>query len=206
MIGNLLYRKYVKRVLDVLFSFLLLLLLFPFLIFVALLIIVTSKGPLFFTQIRVGKDLKNFRVYKFRTMTDRVHEVKKIFGKTEDVTTVGYYLRRYKIDELPQLFNVLMGDMSLIGPRPSIPDQLSTMNREQKRRYSVRPGITGLAQVSGNIYLDWVDRFKLDLQYVDNISLFNDLKIVIRTISLIIAGEDKYLDKPLKIHPINEDT
>ena len=124
MIGIGLYRKYAKRMIDLLCSFVLLLLLFPFFVLVSLLIKTTSKGALFFTQTRVGKNLICFRLYKFRTMTDRKHEIKKIFGKNEDVTTVGYYLRRYKIDELPQLLNVLIGDMSLIGPRPSIPEQL----------------------------------------------------------------------------------
>lgn len=196
--GNV-YSTYTKRLTDVLVSFVLLILLTPFFLIVSILILTTSKGPLFFTQTRVGQKLQNFRIYKFRTMTDQKHEVKKMFGKKDNITSVGYYLRSYKIDELPQLLNVLKGDMSLVGPRPSMSEQLVDMNEEEKRRYSVRPGMTGLAQVSGNIHLGWEKRYKYDLKYINNISLINDLKIVFRTVLLIIIGEKKFINKPLNI-------
>lgn len=196
---DIIYSIYVKRLTDLILSFMLLILLTPILLVVSILILITSEGPLFFTQIRVGKNLRKFRIYKFRTMTNRKHEVKKIFGKTKGITTIGYYLRSYKIDELPQLLNVLKGDMSLVGPRPSIPAQLDGMGEEEKRRYSIRPGMTGLAQVCGNIYISWKERYKYDLKYVNNISLTNDIKICIRTILIIITGEKKFMNQPLKM-------
>lgn len=138
-------------------------------------------------------------------MTNKKHKVKKIYGRSDEVTAVGYYLRRFKIDELPQLLNVLIGDMSLVGPRPGVPEQLEEMTNKTKKRYTVRPGITGLAQVSGNIYLDWEDRFVFDLRYIKNITFLNDLKILVRTAMLIIVGEKKYVNKPLIINVKNGD-
>lgn len=195
------YEQFLKRLVDVLVSFILLALLSPILVFSALLIVLSSRGPIFFYQLRVGKDLRTFSIVKFRTMTNEKREVGDLplIGKAAGVTTVGYALRRLKIDELPQLIHVLTGQMSLVGPRPSIPAQLENMNEEQKRRYSVRPGLTGLAQVSGNIHLSWPQRYEFDLRYVENISLFNDLRILVRTVFLIIRGERYYLNKPLRI-------
>ncbi len=164
-----------------------------------MIILADTRGPLFFRQERVGKGLTFFKVYKFRTMTHEKRTVgsKPIIGKADGVTKVGYYLRRYKIDELPQLFNVLFGDMSLVGPRPSIPDQLLQMTEEEKQRYSVRPGLTGLAQINGNIHLSWKERFVYDLKYVDHVNFWNDLKIIFRTVFIVILGEQKFLNKPL---------
>jgi len=183
-------------------SFLILVLL-PFLFIVSLLIKFDSKGPVFFVQSRVGKDLNLFKVYKFRTMVDEKRIVAKFIGKAKGVTGVGYYLRRYKLDELPQLFNVLKREMSLVGPRPSIEEQLEEMKEEEKKRYSVRPGMTGLAQVCGNIHLNWSDRYQYDLRYIENISLRNDWKIIFRTIFIIIMGEEKFINHPLAIKEIN---
>jgi lipopolysaccharide/colanic/teichoic acid biosynthesis glycosyltransferase len=124
---------------------------------------------------------------------------KPIIGKAEGVTQIGYYLRRFKIDELPQLLNILNGDMSIVGPRPSVPEQLANMTDEEKMRYSVRPGLTGLAQINGNIHLQWKERFVYDLKYVKNITFINDLKIVFRTVFIVLFGEEKYLNKPVTI-------
>jgi len=195
-----LYSSGIKRFIDISGSFFLLVILSPILLISAITVKSTSKGPVFFTQLRVGKDLKTFRVFKFRTMTDKKHKVEKIYGKSDHITAVGYYLRRFKLDELPQLVNVLIGDMSLVGPRPGVPEQLEEMTKKTKKRYSVRPGITGLAQVSGNIYLDWEDRFVFDLIYIKNITFLNDLKIIVRTAMLIIVGEKNYVNKPLIIN------
>lgn len=171
----------------------------PIFIIVGLLIKLDSIGPIFFIQKRVGKNLKEFNLIKFRTMTNEKRTVpnKPVIGKADGVTSVGYYLRRYKIDEMPQFFNVLLGDMSIVGPRPSIYSHLQDMNEEEKKRYSVRPGLTGLAQVSGNIHLSWKERFNYDLQYVRSISLTTDLKIILRTILIMVLGEDKFINKPL---------
>lgn len=137
-------------------------------------------------------------------MTERNHEIKKMIGRTKNMTWIGYYLRRYKIDELPQLINVLFGKMSLVGPRPSIRDHLNKMSEKEKKRYTVRPGMTGLAQVSGNIHIDWQERYKFDLHYVNNISFMNDIKILSRTVMLVLTGEKKYVNEPLEIRITNE--
>ena len=192
------YRNFFKSVLDFSVAFLILLVALIPLLLISLLILTESKGPLFFKQERVGKDLKFFKVFKFRTMTHEKRTVGNtpIIGKADGVTKVGYYLRRYKVDELPQLLNVLLGDMSLIGPRPSVPEQLHQMSEAEKQRYSVRPGLTGLAQINGNIHLSWKERFVYDLNYVDNVTFWNDLKIIFRTVFIVILGEHKFLNKP----------
>lgn len=196
---NLMYRLFIKRLLDMLLSVTILILLLPLFILVIILIKIDSKGSIFFIQKRVGKRLKVFEILKFRTMTIEKREVtnKPIIGKDLGVTQIGYFLRKLKIDELPQLLNVLKGDMSLVGPRPSIEKQLHNMTENEKFRYSVNPGLTGLAQVSGNIHLPWKERYIYDLEYIKNISFLNDLKILFRTFILIFIGEEKFINKPL---------
>jgi lipopolysaccharide/colanic/teichoic acid biosynthesis glycosyltransferase len=135
-------------------------------------------------------------------MTNEKREVEKVIGKTKGVTKVGYVLRRFKLDELPQLLNVFKGEMSIVGPRPSIIKQLEEMNAREKKRYSVRPGMTGLAQVCGNIHISWKERYKYDLKYLNNISLMNDLKIISRTLLILIGGEKKFTNNPLRINKI----
>ena len=193
------YRNFLKVFLDFTAAFVIIsLVLIPMLI-IAILVLVESNGPLFFRQQRVGKDLKLFSVFKFRTMTHekRIVGDTPIIGKADGVTKVGYYLRRYKIDELPQLLNVLLGDMSLVGPRPSVPEQLANMSEEEKRRYSVRPGLTGLAQINGNIHLSWKERFVYDLEYVNKVSFWTDIKIIFKTIFIVVLGEKKFINKPM---------
>jgi lipopolysaccharide/colanic/teichoic acid biosynthesis glycosyltransferase len=158
-----------------------------------------SKGPILYKQKRVGKDFTPFQILKLRSMTNEPREVGKspIIGKSQGVTFFGYYLRRFKIDELPQIINVLKGDLSLVGPRPSIFEQLEDMTPEEKTRYSVRPGLTGLAQVSGNIYLPWKERYKKDLNYIEHVSFKNDMIILLRTIMVIIIGERRFVNRPI---------
>jgi lipopolysaccharide/colanic/teichoic acid biosynthesis glycosyltransferase len=193
--------KVVKRIIDVFVASLFCIVFLPLVLVIFVLIKIDSRGPLFFKQERVGKDLDLFMVLKFRTMTNEKREVgnKPIIGKADGVTQVGHVLRRFKIDELPQLLNVLKGDLSLVGPRPSVPKQLNNMTDEEKRRYSVKPGLTGLAQVSGNIHLSWKERYQKDLEYVDKYSFINDVRILIRTIFVIIRGEEYYLNKPINL-------
>ena len=193
------YRNFFKSILDIVAAFAIILMVFIPLLVIVILVLVESNGPLFFRQERVGKDLKFFRVYKFRTMTHvkRTLGDKPIIGKADGVTKVGYYLRRYKIDELPQLLNVLLGDMSLVGPRPSVPEQLDNMSVDEKRRYSVRPGLTGMAQINGNIHLSWKERFVYDLEYVNDVIFWNDIKIIFKTVFIVVLGEKKFINKPM---------
>jgi len=193
------YANFFKRVIDIVVAALVLVIMSPVFLLIAILIPVTSRGPVFFRQERVGKGLKPISVLKFRTMTDEPRTVgnKPVIGRAEGVTRIGYWLRRFKLDEFPQLMSVLKGDMSLVGPRPSVRKQLKNMTQKEKQRYGVRPGLTGLAQVTGNIHLRWKERYKKDLIYIKNITLLNDLKILLRTVMLIFRGEQYYKNKPL---------
>ncbi|MCA4808841.1 sugar transferase [Empedobacter stercoris] len=191
------YKNYLKRLFDFLAAFLILLLIFPILLISTILVKLNSRGPLFFLQERLGKNGKVFKVYKFRTMTDKKRDVNReiLKGDTE-VTKVGYYLRRFKIDELPQIINILKGDMSIVGPRPCMPFQASEFNEDGKYRVLVKPGMTGLAQTNGNIYLSWEERWKYDRQYVENVSFLLDFKIILKTILIVLLGEEKFLKHP----------
>lgn len=179
-----------KRFIDIFISLTVILLLLPLLVFVAFLVKVTSSGPIFFKQQRLGKERAIFNIYKFRTMTNNARDFDvQVTNETLEVTSIGKVIRRLKIDELPQLFNVLKGDMSLVGPRPCLPSLVDEFNDDGRARLKVRPGLTGLAQVSGNIYLTWEERWKLDKKYVENQSLLLDLKIILRTVAVVFLGE-----------------
>lgn len=169
-------------------------------IIVAILIKVTSPGPVFILQDRPGQYKKIFKVYKFRTMrpgSEKMIKGKEVMKDDDRITSVGKFLRRTKIDEIPQVLNVLKGEMSLVGPRPERIASLEDYDDEISKRLNMKPGMTGLAQVSGNIYLDLQDRYKFDVYYVENFSLWLDLKIIIRTIGVVLFGEDRYADEPL---------
>lgn len=156
-----------------------------------------SPGPVFFMQDRVGRGGRVFRLYKFRTMTDRPREVgREIHAGDPEVTRVGAVLRRTKLDELPQLINVLSGDMSLVGPRPFVPSMLDQLDANGRRRLDVRPGLTGLAQVNGNIHLSWPERWVWDARYADRVSLWTDLGILVRTVGVVALGEGRFLNRP----------
>lgn len=192
-----LYRKFGKRAIDVGASALALLGLSPVLGAVAALVRLDSPGPVFFTQERLGRSGRVFRVFKFRTMTDRERSnSREIFGRDPEVTRVGYWLRRLKVDELPQLWNVLQGDMSLVGPRPALPRHLEEYDEEARRRLEVRPGLTGLAQVNGNIHLSWEDRWIYDVRYVDGYSARMDAELILRTVLVVLRGEDSFVNVP----------
>ncbi|KJS31503.1 MAG: hypothetical protein VR64_11545 [Desulfatitalea sp. BRH_c12] len=184
------YHDGLKRVLDMTVCWTALPLLLPFFLGVALLILMDSKGPVFFEQERLGRKGTRFHLLKFRTMYDRprMHN-REIYGRDAEVTRIGYFLRRLKLDELPQLWNVLKGDMSLVGPRPALPAQALQLDAETIRRLDVRPGLTGLAQISGNIYLPWSERWKYDILYVHTISLRRDIAILLQTFRVIVFGE-----------------
>lgn len=179
-----------KRLFDVLISVFILIILSPLFIITAVLIKLTSKGPLFFMQQRVGRNGNLFSVYKFRTMTDKPRKFnEQVFKDNADVTGVGKIIRRLKIDELPQLLNVVRGDMSIVGPRPCLPVLIKDFDENGKKRLEVRPGLTGLAQINGNIYLTWKQRWAFDKKYVEEQSFFLDLKIISKTFLIVLLGE-----------------
>ncbi len=191
------YRAFGKRLLDLCVSLPIVLALSPLFAVVALLIKLTSRGPVFFVQERLGRGGSNFATLKFRTMTDKPREVHgEIIGKIDDVTALGYWLRRFKIDELPQLLNIVRGDMSLVGPRPAVPSQRADYTPLAERRLLVRPGLTGLSQVRGNIHLSWPERWIYDAEYVERLSFWLDAKIVVQTIGVVLLGEERFLRRP----------
>jgi len=156
-----------------------------------------SSGPIFYLSERVGKDGNTFYLYKFRTMLDKERQTNvQVFADSPEVTRIGKILRRLKIDELPQLLNVLRGDLSLIGPRPCLKSLLGKMDENSKVRFDVRPGMTGLAQVNGNIHIEWEERWAYDVEYVNNLKLILDLKILFKTIAIVLLGEEKFVKKP----------
>ena len=189
-----------KRTLDILFSIFVLIVLLPIWVLVVILIKLTSKGPIFFIQDRPGKNKNIFKVYKFRTMkpgSERMIKGKEVLNDDDRVTKIGKFLRRTKIDEIPQVINILKGDMSLVGPRPERIASLDDYDEEISKRLNVRPGITGLAQVSGNIYLNLNDRYRFDVYYVEHYSFLLDIKIIFRTFLVVLLGEDRFKNKPL---------
>ena len=184
----------IKRTADIVFSAAGLIVLLPILLISAILLEVFMPGPLFFKQQRVGKDGRLFNIIKFRSMkVDKALEASHDFTRdAERMTPFGKLLRRTKIDELPQLWNVLVGDMSLVGPRPTVKEQTDKYNDYQRQRLNMRPGMTGLAQVNGNISLTWDERFVYDIEYVNNFSVLLDIKILCKTVLVVIMGEEKF--------------
>jgi undecaprenyl phosphate N,N'-diacetylbacillosamine 1-phosphate transferase len=187
------YRNSGKRLVDLAVSVPLLLLASPAMLLLALLIKLDSRGPVFFVQERLGRYGTTFPTFKFRTMTDRnrTSHTEVLPGHSE-VTRVGNWLRRFKLDELPQLLNIVRGDMSLVGPRPALPEHIADYNTNGLQRLLERPGLTGLAQVNGNIYLSWPERWHYDAQYVTELSAILDLQIVLKSVGVVLYGEEKF--------------
>lgn len=184
------YSLYIKRVFDFVLSLAALLLLFPFLLLVAVGLHFANKGSgAFFTQQRPGYNGRIFRIYKFKTMNDKRDAEGRLLPDAERLTKVGRFVRSLSIDELPQLLNVLKGEMSFIGPRPLLPQYLPLYSKEQARRHDVRPGITGWAQCNGRNAISWTQKFELDVWYVDNCSFLLDAKIVFLSVYKIFARE-----------------
>ncbi len=185
------YRKYIKRLLDIVISAGALVALSPVLIAVTVWLQLANRGAgAFFTQRRPGLHGKVFRIYKFKTMTDERDSDGNLLPDMERLTRVGRFVRSTSIDELPQLFNVLLGDMSLIGPRPLLEKYLPYYTDREQMRHSVRPGITGLAQVSGRNLLDWDERLEMDAQYAENLSFSLDCQIIRKTIINVVRRAD----------------
>ena len=181
------YKYFLKRIFDFIISLAGIICLSPVLLIVTILLLFANKGhSVFFVQDRPGKNAKVFKVIKFKTMTDQLNADGIILPDAMRLTKTGRIVRSLSIDEIPQLFNVLIGDMSLIGPRPLLARYLTLYNAEQSRRHEVRPGITGWAQVNGRNTISWEEKFKFDVWYVDNISLLLDVKILVSTISNVL--------------------
>lgn len=186
---NNFYRNCGKRILDIVLSFVAIIILSPAVLIIAILVRTKLGKPIIFSQQRPGKNDKKFRMYKFRTMTDSRDEIGELQPDSIRLTKFGRALRATSLDEIPGLWNVLIGDMSIVGPRPLLVDYLSLYDSEQRRRHEVRPGLTGLAQVNGRNTLTWKERFKFDLQYIDNLSLKQDIIILLKTIAKVIIKE-----------------
>ena len=184
------YRHCFKRLFDFVIVLCVLLVIWPVLLVIAVWLHFANKGAgAFFTQERPGKDGKLFKVIKFKSMTDERDESGQLLPDAERLTVVGRFIRSTSLDELPQLLNVLKGDMALIGPRPLLPQYLPLYSKEQARRHEVRPGITGWAQVHGRNAISWTEKFKLDVWYVDHVSLRVDLEVVFLTIKKVLKRE-----------------
>ena len=183
------YGNFFKPLIDFIFAFVGLLLLSPLLILVGIFLALANRGNPFFFQRRPGKNEKIFKIVKFRTMTDERDIHGNLLPDGERITTIGKIVRKSSIDEIPQLFNVLLGDMSLIGPRPLLPGYLKLYTQRQKKRHEVKPGITGWAQVNGRNAISWKQKFEYDVWYVENLSFLLDLKILLKTIKKVIFSE-----------------
>jgi len=183
------YKKYIKRIIDIVFSLIVLIITSPISLIAGALLAFQNRGPVLFYQKRPGYREKAFDIVKFKTMTDEKDEQGNFLSDKERITTLGSWMRKFSIDELPQLFNVLKGDMSMIGPRPLLFKYLPLYNDEQRKRHQVKPGITGWAQVNGRNTISWERKFELDIYYVDHLSFSLDLKICWLTILKILKRE-----------------
>jgi len=181
------YAAYIKRILDILLSFIAIAILSPIFVLLAVLVRIWLGSPVLFIQERPGKNEKIFKLCKFRSMTDEKNSKGNLLPDEQRLTRFGRFLRASSLDELPELFNILKGDMSIVGPRPLLVRYLDRYSDSQKRRHEVRPGITGLAQVNGRNGLSWEKRFEYDVWYVDHISFLLDVKIIFKTIKVVFT-------------------
>jgi len=184
-----LYCNFFKRPFDFLTSLLLFIFLLPFFLLVSVLLCFFNEGKVFFLQPRPGLNGKVFRVIKFKTMNDRRNSSGQLLPDADRLTALGKFIRKTSLDEIPQLLNVIKGDMSLVGPRPLLVEYLPLYDKTQKRRHEVRPGITGWAQVNGRNAISWPQKFAYDVYYVDNVSLMMDIKILFLTVKKVFVSE-----------------
>ena len=183
------YEKYIKRLLDFTLSFLALIVLSPVLLVTAVLVRIKLGSPIIFHQERPGKSEKIFRLYKFRSMTDECDENGNLLPDDQRLTRFGQILRSTSLDELPELWNILRGDMSIVGPRPLLVKYLPLYNEEQRHRHDVRPGLTGWAQANGRNAISWEEKFKLDVWYVQHISFLVDVKVIFMTVKKVFCRD-----------------
>jgi len=190
----MMYRLFIKRLLDFILALIGIILLSPIYLIVAILVRVKLGSPVIFKQERPGKDEKIFKMYKFRSMTSEIDEEGNLLPDDVRLTSFGKKLRATSLDELPELFNILKGDMSIVGPRPQLVKDMIFMTDEQRKRHLVRQGLTGLAQVNGRNSITWEEKINYDLEYTNNITFFNDVKIIIKTIVKVFRKEDVSAD------------
>lgn len=183
------YRKFFKRVFDFILSLMAILLLSPIILILIIAGIINMGGNPFFTQERPGKDGKIFKLVKFKSMNNKRDENGELLPDELRLTAYGKFIRNTSLDELPELINILKGDMAIVGPRPLLVRYLTRYNATQARRHEVRPGLTGLAQVNGRNAISWEKKFKYDVEYVDNVSLFLDIKIILKTVLKVLARD-----------------
>ena len=175
------YAKYIKRMLDFILSLIALIVLSPLMIIIGILVRIKLGRPVIFKQKRPGKNEKIFTLYKFKTMTDEKDEQGNLLADEKRLTKFGKFLRSTSLDELPELWNILKGEMAIVGPRPLLVEYLPLYNEEQKHRHDIKPGLTGLAQISGRNAIQWEEKFKEDIEYVNNITFIQDTKIILKT-------------------------
>ena len=195
------YKNYVKPLLDFILALVGFLLLLPVFLCITILLFFANQGKPFFIQKRPGKHCKVFKIIKFKTMNDKKDASGKLLHDSERLTPVGKFVRKTSLDEIPQLLNVIKGDMSIIGPRPLLTDYVHLYSQYQNRRHEVKPGITGWAQVNGRNAISWDKKFELDVFYVDNISFWLDLKILFLTVKKVIISEGISAEDAATIEP-----
>lgn len=184
------YENYIKRCLDFICSFIAIILLFPVILIIALAVRMKLGGPIIFKQERPGYQEKIFTLYKFRTMTNQSDKKGNLLPDEKRLTKFGKFLRSTSLDELPELFNIIKGDMSIVGPRPLLLKYLPYYKENERKRHSVRPGLTGLAQINGRNALSWDERFELDVMYTESICFCQDVRILLQTIIKVIKKDD----------------
>ena len=196
---NNLYSLFIKRILDFIMAIILLLICSPFFLLIVFILVFTNRGKPFFVQERNGKFEKVFKVFKFKTMTDDTDDYGNLLPNKDRLTSIGKVIRKSSLDELPQLINIIKGEMSFIGPRPLPVRYLPFFTYIERKRFSIRPGISGLAQISGRNLLDWDSRLALDVKYVDNLSFKIDLWIFFKTIKNVLLKENLVVDPTTKM-------
>ncbi|MBE5839734.1 Sugar transferase involved in LPS biosynthesis (colanic, teichoic acid) [Butyrivibrio sp. Su6] len=199
MMKNSFYARYIKRIVDIIISLLVIIIFCWLYLILAILVRVKLGSPILFKQARPGKDEKIFNLYKFRTMTDKRDAEGKLLPDKDRLTKFGNFLRKSSLDELPEFFNILKGDMSFIGPRPLLVEYLPYYTEREKLRHTVRPGLTGLAQVSGRNTVDWDTRFEIDAQYVENLNFLMDLKVIGLTFKTVFGHTDQVAEDTNKV-------
>lgn len=197
------YKNYIKRFLDFTLSLLALILLSPVMLIIAILVRIKLGTPVIFKQQRPGKNEKIFTLYKFRTMTDKKDENGNLLPDSERLTKFGKLLRSTSLDELPELVNIIKGDMAIVGPRPLLVEYLPYYTEDEKHRHDVRPGLTGFAQINGRNSISWEQKLALDIEYVSNITFLNDIIIILNTVKKTIKREDIRMGNELKFGKLN---